>query len=117
MNPIFLIISAILPIVTAELQQFKAISPSIASLINGIEGAGVAAVGALGTSATGTPSITATSLLAAVAAGLQVLQTQTTIPPNTLILISALNSAIAAGLAATNITSVDPTKLQPVTPA
>jgi len=111
MNPIFLIISALLPIVTTELQQFKVISPQVGSLITGIEAAATAA----GTELTsGTPSITATSLLAAISAALSVLQTQTTISPNVLAIIAAFDAALQAGLAATKITVVDPTKLQPI---
>ena len=115
MSGIFLLISALLPIVTSTLQNYKVISPAIGSLINGIEGAASAATSAL-TSSTGTPSITATSLLAAINAALAVLQTQTTINPTDLLIIKAFDTAIQAGLAASQITEVDPTKLQPIEP-
>ena len=117
MNPIFTIVSGILPIAIQELEQFKVISPQVGTLITGIEGAGAAAVQALSSGPSGNVSVTATSLLAAISAAIQVLQTQTGLSPTALAIIAALDSAIAAGLAATNITSVDPTKLQPVTPA
>lgn len=114
MNPILLIISAILPIVTTKLTQFKVISPTTASLINGIEGAATA----FGTEVTANgSSVTATSLLAALNAALTVLQQQPGITSNALVLIAALTSAIQAGLTATAITAVDPTALAPVTPA
>lgn len=114
MNPILLIVSALFPIVTAELQQFKVISPTTGNLINGIEGAGVAFETELTTNG---PSVNATSLLAALSAGLKVLQTLPSIDSKTLVLIAALTSAIQAGLDATTIAVVDPTALAPVTPA
>lgn len=118
MTSIFLIISALLPILTNSLQGAKAISPSIASLITGIEQAAAAVVTAFSApGATSTPSITVTTLLAAISSGLQVLQTETQISPSTLLIIAAVDSAIQAGLTAVSqITSVDPTKLQPIAP-
>jgi hypothetical protein len=115
MNPIFAIISALLPIVTTELQQFKVISPTTGALITGIEGAAAAFDTTL-TSAVGSSTVTATSLLAAISAAVTVLQTQTGISPTALVLVAALDKAITAGLAATAITSVDPSQLQPIAP-
>ena len=119
MSSIFLIISALLPILTSTLQNLKVISPSSGGLITGIEGAAAVVIQELTTpGATATPSITVTSLLTAISAALQVLQTETTISPTTLLIIAAVDSAIQAGLTAVSqITSVDPTKLQPITPA
>lgn len=114
MNPILLIVSALFPIVTAELQQFKVISPTTGALIDGIEGAATA----FGTEVTANgSSVTATSLLAALNAALMVLQKQTGLSPDVLASIAALTQAIQAGLAATTITAVDPTALAPITPA
>ena len=119
MSSIFLIISALLPILTSSLQNAKVISPTVGGLITGIEGAASAVITALGApGATATPSVTVTTLLTAISGALQVLQTQTGINYQTLLIIAAVDSAIQAGLTAvTSITSVDPTKLQPIQPA
>jgi hypothetical protein len=119
MSSIFLIISALLPILTNALQGAKVISPSVSGLITGIEGAAGAVVTALtAPGATATPSVTVQSLLGAISAGLQVLQTETSISPTTLAIIAAVDTAIQAGLTAVaQLTTVDPTKLQPITPA
>src|SRR5277367_4308978 len=99
MSAIFLIISALLPILTNALQSAKTISPSVSGLITGIEGAASAVVTALtGSGATETPSVTVTTLLSAISAALQVLQTETNISPTTLLIIAAVDSAIQAGL-------------------
>jgi hypothetical protein len=115
---IFTIISALLPILIQALQGAKILSPSIGGLITGIEGAASVVTQELtAPGATADPSITVNTLLAAISAGLQVLQTETTISPTTLLIIAAVDSAIQAGLAAVaSITSVDPTKLQPIQP-
>jgi hypothetical protein len=112
---VFLLINALLPLLVSTLQNYKAISPGVGSLITGIEGAVSAAVTALEGSGS-TPSVTATSLLAAIQAAVAVLQSQTTINPTDLLIIQAFNSAVSAGLSASKITSVDSTQLQPVTP-
>lgn len=118
MSSIFLIISALLPILTETLQGAKVISPSISSLITGIEQAASAVVTAFSApGATATPTVTVTTLLGAISAALQVLQTQTQIDPATLLIIAAVDSAIQAGITSVSqITSVDPTKLQPIQP-
>lgn len=112
---IFAIIGALLPFALSELQQFKVISPQIASLITAIEGSAASFTSGITTS-NGAANITATSLLSAISAAVTVLQSQTTIPPATLAIIQAVDSAIQAGLAARNITSVDPTALKPISP-
>jgi hypothetical protein len=61
--------------------------------------------------------VTATSLLAAIASALSVLQTQTTLDPVALLITNAFVQAAQAGLAASKITVVDPTALKPITPA
>ena len=117
MSSILLIISALLPILTSTLQSYKAISPTTGNLITGIEAAIAAVVSEFSTAgSTATPSITATSLLTAIQAAVSVLQTQTTISPKDLIIIAAVDSAIQAGLAASQITSVNPSTLAPITP-
>jgi hypothetical protein len=118
MSSVFLIISALLPILTSALQGAKVISPGIAGLITGIEQAAAAVTTELtAPGATSTPSITALTLLSAISSGLQVLQTETNIAPTTLLIIAAVNSAIQAGLVAVSkVTSVDPTQLQPIVP-
>jgi folate-dependent tRNA-U54 methylase TrmFO/GidA len=113
MNSIFMIVSAILPFLLTELQQYKVVSPSLASLIEGIESAASAFASDI-TGKDGNLSITAAGLLAAISAAVSVLKTQTTISPVALSLITALDQAVAAGIAASNITSVDPTKLNPI---
>jgi hypothetical protein len=112
---VFLLINALLPLLVSTLQNYKAISPGVGSLITGIEGAVSAAVSAIEGSGS-TPSITATSLLSAIQAALAVLQTQTKISPGDLLVISAFTAAVQAGLAASKIAVVDPTQLEPVTP-
>jgi hypothetical protein len=114
---IFTIISALLPVVLDELEKFKTISPTTGSLITGITGAAstFAATISSGTAST----ITAMSILTAISATLQVLKAE--LPTDgtataILVYIAALESAVAAGLASTDITSVDATKLIPVTP-
>ena len=114
MNPILTIIAALLPIVTAELAQFKVISPTTGALITGIEGAATAFATEL--TANGT-SVNATSLLSALQAALTVLQTLPNVDSKALVLIAALTSAIQAGLTATNITAINPTALQPIVAA
>lgn len=118
MSGIFLIISSLLPILIQALQGAKVISPAIGGLITGIEGAASTVVTELtAPGATATPSVTVQTLLTAISAGLQVLQTETNISPTTLLIIAAVNSAIQAGLVAVaGIKSVDPTQLQPITP-
>lgn len=118
MNTIFTLIGALLPILTSTLESYKAITPSVAGIITGIEGAIAAFVTEItGSGATSTPTITAISLLSAIQAAVSILQTQTTISPASLVIITAVDTAISAGIAAANITSVDPSKLQPITPA
>lgn len=118
MNSVFLIISALLPILTQTLQGAKVISPTISALITGIEQAAAAVVAEFSTAgATATPSVTVQTLLAAISGALQVLQTQTKIDPTTLTVIAAVNTSIQAGLTAVNnVTSVDPTALHPIVP-
>lgn len=118
MNSIFGIISALLPIVTGALQGFKVISPTTGSLITSIEGAAQQFTETLTTpGATATASITAASILGAIAAVLPVLRAE--LPTDgtaskVLLYITALEGAIVAGVAAANITEVDPTLLKPV---
>lgn len=114
MTGIFLLINALLPLLVSTLQNYKIISPALGNLINGIEGAASAAGTALESSSGTGVSITATTLLAAINAAVQVLQSQTTIKPTDLLIIAAFDSAVQAGLAASKITTVDPTQLQPV---
>jgi len=113
MNSIFLIISALLPILTSTLESSKTITPEIGSLITGIEAAAADLIAEIKGGGT---SVTATSLLAAISSALSVLQTQTTLNPEALIIANSFVSAAQAGLAASNIAAVDPTKLAPVTP-
>jgi hypothetical protein len=113
---IFLIINALFPVLVGELQQFKVISPTTNGLVTGIEQA-VSEFATVITGNTTAVTTTVTSLLAAIGAGVQVLRTQVpTLSPITLSIITATDSAIAAGLAASQITSVDPTKLQTIAP-
>lgn len=114
MSSIFLIISAILPIVTNVLQSYKTISPGLASLITGIEGAAQALVTELTNPATGQLSVTASSLLSAIAAALSILQTQKVLTPTDSLIATAFVSAAQAGLAASSVTVVDPAALKPI---
>lgn len=114
---IFTIISALLPVVVNALEGFKAISPTVGGLITAV---GTAATTFTSEVTANGASITATTFLAAIAAVIPVLQAELAGSPNSttvLIYIAALDSAIAAGLAATKITAVDPAQLQPATPA
>lgn len=115
MGSILLIINALFPFVVDELQQYKVVSGPTGDLISGIERAASSFATEVTSASSGTTlSVTATSLLAAVAAAVQVLQASTTISPKTLSIIAAFNSAIAAGVAASSITVVDPTALKPI---
>lgn len=114
------LIGALLPFVLSELQSFKAISPSLSALITGIEGAASTLISEITATAqqapTAAPSVTVISLLAAINAAITVLQGQTTISPGGLAITKAFGVAVSAGLAASGITSVDPTKLAPIAP-
>ena len=115
---IFGIIGALLPIVLNCLQGFKVISPTTGALITGVEGAAQTVTTALTTpGATGTPSATVLTVLGAISAALSVLKME--LPADgsaskVLIYVTALESAIAAGVAAASITVVDPSQLKPV---
>jgi hypothetical protein len=108
---ILTIISALLPFLITELQQYKVISPSIATLITGVEGAATTLV----SSATTSP-VTAVSILTSISAAVKVLQSQTTISPLTLSIINAVDAALAAGIDASTVTVVNPAALQPESP-
>jgi hypothetical protein len=115
LNSVFLIINALLPFVLNELEQYKVIDTKLGGLIGGIEGAASSFSSEI-TNSTGQVSVTATTLLSAISAGLAVMQTQTNVNPVTLSIIQAFDKATAAGLAAYPITTVDPTKLAPIAP-
>jgi hypothetical protein len=117
MTAILTIISALLPVVVQALEGFKAINPTVGNLITSIGSAGT--VFATEVTANGS-SITATTILAAIGAAVTVLQQELTGQPGAaavLLYVAALDAAIQAGLSATTITSVDATKLAPVTAA
>lgn len=111
MTAILTIIGALLPFLLTELQNLKVISPGLAALIEGIEGAGASFL----TTASTNPT-SAITILAAIQAALAVLQTETTVDPKTLATIAAFDSAITAGINAAKIDSVDPSKLHPIAP-
>ena len=103
---------ALLPILIQELQQFKVISPTIGNLITGIE---TAATPLINDAATASP-VSATAILTAISGAVKVLQSQTTLSPTTLLIVQTVDAAIASGLAASDIKTVDPTALTPETP-
>lgn len=117
MGSILAIISALLPVVVNALESFKTISPTIGNLITSVSSAGT--VFATEVAANGS-SVTATTVLAAIGAAVTVLQQELVNQSGTtavLLYVAALDAAIQAGVSATSITSVDPTKLVPVIPA
>jgi hypothetical protein len=116
MGSILSIVGALLPFAITELQQFKVLSPQLGNLITGIEGAAQAFISEFEGSSKTTPSVTALALLSSISAAISVLQAQTNISPADLKITSALSAAIAAGIAASSITSVDTTKLLPIQP-
>lgn len=110
------LIGALLPFVVQELQALKVVSPQLGALITGIEGAAGALVTQITNQSTGKVTVTAVSLLAGINAAIVTLQAQTTIDPKALAITSAFGQAVSAGLAASAVTSVDVTKLQPIAP-
>ena len=112
MTLILSLISSLLPVVVAALQKVTGLSPSLATLIESLGSAGAT----LGATLTASPQ-TASSILAAFSATITVIQqelTGNTGATTALIYLGAFEAAVAAGLAASKITSVDPTQIQPV---
>jgi hypothetical protein len=116
MGSILSIVGALLPFAIPEPQQFKVLSPQLGSLITGIEGAAQAFLTEFTGASKATPSVTAIALLSSISAAIAVLQTQTSINPSALKITSALATAIQAGIVASAVTAVDPSKLSPITP-
>lgn len=115
MNTILLLIQGLFPIALTELQSIAGLPPTTVTLISGIEQAATTFLTLFKAGKGNT--VTATSILAAITASLQILQTQTNLDPKALAIISALAKAIQAGIDANaNLTEVDPTLLQPIAP-
>ena len=115
MSLILSLIASLLPTVVAALQKVTGLSTGAVALIDGLGVAGAS----LGATLTASPQ-TGASILAAFAATITVLQQELAGNAGAtvaLIYLGAFEAAVAAGIAASKITVVDPTQIVPVVPA
>lgn len=113
------IILAIAPVVLQSLSGTKLLPTNIGTLIQTALTSIETFIATFTSSNTTTTPGEAIAVLSALSAVIAVLKQQTTLPASDLAIITALDTAISAGIAAYSQAgkTVDPTALQPITPA
>lgn len=98
---ILAIITMILPVITSALSNYKIVPPNLSGLVSSLAALIPSLVGVFQTKGTAeTIPEAITALLSAIAAQIQVLKADTTLDPETLSNIAALDDVIAKTLAA-----------------